>query len=103
MKSAIAVGELYFGAAKSGRPEANRALIDEFVQERVVLPCDVLVGREYGRLKGLLKTQGTPLPENDTWLAGCARHHDLTLASRDHHFRAFKELTTGVGKTSLVL
>ena len=92
--SSIVAGELYFGAAKSGRPEANRAVIDEFMRDRVVLPCDLPVGREYGRLKSSLKARGTPLPENDIWVAAIALHHGLTVASRDGHFRSVVELTT---------
>jgi len=82
----IAVGELYFGAAKSGRPEANRAVIDHFVQGRPLLFCDLAVAQEYGRVKGVLKTLGTPLPENDIWIAAIALRHGLTIISRDQHF-----------------
>lgn len=90
----IAVGELYFGVARSGRPEANRAVLDQFIEPRVVLPCDLAVAREYGRLKGVLKTQGTPLPENDIWIAAMALRYGLTVASRDQHFREIAGLVT---------
>lgn len=90
----IAVGELYFGAARSGRPEANCAVLDQFIEARVVLPCDLAVAREYGRLKGVLKTQGTPLPENDIWIAAMAIRYGLTVASRDRHFREIAGLVT---------
>lgn len=83
----IALGELYFGAARSSRPEANQAVLDQFVIGRTVLLCDLAVAREYGRLKSELKTQGTPLPENDMWIAAIALHYGLTVASRDRHFR----------------
>lgn len=83
----VVAGELYFGAAKSGRPEANRSLIEKFMEGRAVLPCDLAVAREYGRLKNELKGQGTPLPENDIWIGAIALRHSLTLASRDQHFR----------------
>lgn len=88
----IAIGELYFGAAKSGRPEANRLLIDRFIDSRVLLGCDLGVAREYGRLKGLLKAAGTPLPENDIWIAAVALRHGLTIVSRDQHFSKVGEL-----------
>ena len=45
----VARGELYFGAARLGRPETNRAVLDQFIEGRVLLPCDVAVAREYGR------------------------------------------------------
>jgi tRNA(fMet)-specific endonuclease VapC len=90
----IALGELYFGAARSSRPEANRAVLDQFVTGRIVLMCDLLVAREYGRLKSELKAQGTPLPENDMWIAAIALRYGLTVASRDRHFRAIAGLVT---------
>ena len=79
----IAVGEL---SSHSGRPDANRAVLDQFLDGKVVLTCDLAAAREYGRLKGALKAQGTPLPENDMWIAAIALHHKLTVASRDRHF-----------------
>jgi tRNA(fMet)-specific endonuclease VapC len=90
----IAVGELYFGAARSGRPEANRAVLDQFLDGTVVLTCDLAAAREYGHLKGVLKAQGTPLPENDMWIAAIALRHGLTVASRDQHFRQIAGLGT---------
>jgi tRNA(fMet)-specific endonuclease VapC len=84
---AIALGELFFGAAKSGRPHENTAKLEEFAEGRRVLPCDLEVAREYGRLKNDLRAKGRPLPENDIWIAAIASHHDLILATRDRHFR----------------
>ena len=89
----VAIGELYFGAAKSGRPEHNRKVIEQFVESRVVLACDLAVAREYGRVKSLLKTRGTPLPENDIWIGEIALRHELTLVSRDKHFLEIENLS----------
>lgn len=86
------VGELYFGAAKSGRPELNRTTIDRLVMEKEVLPCDSAVAREYGRLKAVLRRQGTPIPDNDTWIAAIALRNELILVSRDRHFEQIREL-----------
>ena len=52
---ATVVGELFFGAAKSGRPGDNTAKIEEFVAGRSILACDVRVAREYGRLRQRLQ------------------------------------------------
>ncbi len=43
---AIAVGELFFGAAKSGRPSENIQRIELFAIGRAILPCDLEVARE---------------------------------------------------------
>ena len=58
----------------------------------MVLLCDLTVAREYGRLKSELKAQGTPLPENDKWIAAIALRYGLTVASRDRHFREIEGL-----------
>ncbi|MCX6606510.1 MAG: type II toxin-antitoxin system VapC family toxin [Acidobacteria bacterium] len=86
------VGELYFGAAKSGRPELNRTTIDRLLGEKEVLPCDSAVAREYGRLKAVLRRQGTPIPDNDIWIAAIALRKEMTLVSRDRHFERIPEL-----------
>ena len=82
----IAVGELYFGARKSGRIKENLARIDEFVARNVVLGCDSDTARHYGDIKNALRLKGRPLPENDIWIAAIAFQHTLTLITRDTHF-----------------
>lgn len=91
--SAVVVGELYFGAAKSGRSAANRKRLEQFLDGRVVLPCDLRAGVDYGLLKHALRVKGTPLPENDVWIAAIALSHSVTLVTRDHHFSAVPSLS----------
>ncbi len=90
----IAVGELFYGAQKSGRPAANRQVVETLAGAGIVLPCGLQTARWYGELKALLRARGTPLPENDIWIAALAREHDLTLATRDRHFAAIPEVAT---------
>ena len=82
----IVVGELYYGAWKSKRQQENVARIDEFAADSVVLGCDTETARQYGQIKSALRTQGTPVPENDIWIAAIAMQHDLMLVTRDEHF-----------------
>ena len=81
----IVIGELCFGAQKSGRPQDNLARIDEFAARSVVLGCDTDTARRYGQVKHLLRLQGRPIPENDIWIAAMALQHGLTLVTRDAH------------------
>ena len=81
------IGELYYGAHKSSRVEANQAQIDEFAANSIVLVCDTETSRHYGQLKNLLRAKGRPIPENDIWIAAVAMQYQLTLVSRDEHFR----------------
>jgi len=94
--SSIALGELYFGAWKSGRPQANLARIDEFAADNVVLGCDTGAARRYGEVKNALSLKGRPIPENDIWIAAIAVQHDLTLITRDGHFNEVDSLKVEV-------
>jgi tRNA(fMet)-specific endonuclease VapC len=91
---AVALGELFFGAAKSGRPSENTAKVERFATGRAIVSCDLDVAREYGRLKQHLKEKGRPLPENDIWIAAMAKHHGMVLVTRDRHFRDVADLST---------
>ena len=51
-----------------------------------VLACDAATAATYGEIKATLRAKGSPIPENDLWIAALAQQHDLTLASRDAHF-----------------
>ncbi|MBA2591735.1 MAG: type II toxin-antitoxin system VapC family toxin [Pseudomonadota bacterium] len=83
---AIALGELYYGARKSARAEANINRIDEFAAAVAILGCDGATARHYGRIKDDLKAKGRPIPENDIWIAAVAAQHGLIVVSRDDHF-----------------
>ena len=91
---AVALGELFFGAAKSGRPDENTAMVERFAAGRAIVSCDLDVAREYGRLKQRLKERGRPLPENDIWIAAAAQHHGMVLVTRDRHFQEVEDLQT---------
>lgn len=88
----VAVGELYYGARKSGRPNENLLRIDDLVLTNVVLVCDIETARRYGEIKNALRVKGQPLPENDIWIAALALQHDLTLVTRDGHFAQIEDL-----------
>ena len=91
---AVALGELFFGAAKSGRPSENTARVERFASGRAIVSADLDVARECGRLKQQLKTKGRPLPENDIWIAAAAKFHGMVLVTRDRHFREVEDLHT---------
>jgi tRNA(fMet)-specific endonuclease VapC len=82
----VVIGELYYGAWRSGHVEANIQRVDGFAAESVVLGCDAETAKLYGQVKDELRKRGRPIPENDIWIAALALQHDLTLISRDAHF-----------------
>jgi tRNA(fMet)-specific endonuclease VapC len=82
----IVIGELYYGAYRSARVEANSTRIDELVSRYSVLACDAVTAVVYGQIKNFLRQKGRPIPENDIWIAAVAQQYQLTLVSRDEHF-----------------
>ena len=90
----VVVGELCFGARKSGRPGENLARVQALIDRLPVLACDTDVARHYGKIKNALRDRGRPIPENDIWIAAAALKHDLTLVTRDAHFSEVAGLKT---------
>ena len=90
----IVLGELYYGARKSGRVLENLARINELVVSSKVLECDTETAQQYGDVKNQLRLKGRPLPENDIWIAALALQHSLILVTRDAHFQEVEKLQT---------
>ena len=90
----VVLGELYYGAVHSGRPQQNAAEVERFARSCVVLGIDVETAQLYGSIKAELRRKGRPIPENDLWIAACARQHDLVLVTRDRHFNQVAGLLT---------
>ncbi|MBU6228728.1 MAG: type II toxin-antitoxin system VapC family toxin [Cyanobacteria bacterium REEB459] len=90
----IVIGELYYGARRSGRIEANLARVDELVAGSTILVCDAETARQYGGVKNRLRLKGRPLPENDVWITALALQHNLILVTRDTHFQEVENLQT---------
>ncbi len=90
---AVVLGELYFGALKSRRSQANTERVSDFAARSTVLACDSRVAMAYGLIKSQLATKGRPIPENDLWIAAVATQYGLTLVSRDLHFGEIDSLS----------
>jgi tRNA(fMet)-specific endonuclease VapC len=92
--SIVVLGELYFGARKSGRTRANIQKVDELAASGAIAGADTETARLYALVKNGLRTKGKPIPENDIWIAAAALQHGLTLLTRDAHFQHVDDLTT---------
>jgi len=92
--SSTVLGELYYGAARSGRPQQNREQLEEFAATCVILAVDHGTSRVYGQIKDELTSRGRPIPDNDLWIASVARQHDLVLVTRDRHFSEVEGIQT---------
>jgi len=88
-----ALAELYAGAYRSARPEKNLQQIQRFLDAVDVLLPDESTPERYGRISAQLAQAGTPIPQNDIWIAAVALQSDLPLATADRHFQHVAGLT----------
>jgi len=65
---------------------ASGDVVQNFLKAVVVLSPGVTPAEHYGRIRADLAKAGTPIPENDIWIAALALEHDLPLAARDAYF-----------------
>lgn len=89
---AIVQGELYYGARNSTKVIENILKIHTLVADCTVAPIDQNTAEIYGELRKLLRSRGTPIPENDLWIAAQCQQHGLTLMTRDAHFANLPDL-----------
>ncbi len=78
--SSVVAFELWYGVAKSSRPEANARLVDTFFAGPVSLlafePEDAKIA---GRVRASLEAAGKPIGAYDLLIAGQALRHQLKL------------------------
>ncbi len=79
----IVKAELYFGAYKSARRDANLALLAKFFGQFISLQFDDAAAEAYGALRAELARRGTPIGPNDLMIAAIALAHNLTLVTHN--------------------
>ena len=82
------LGELRAGFLCGTVVRKNESVLIQFLNRpRVrILFADEETTHHYARLFLQLRSQGTPIPTNDIWIAALVIQHDLPLYSRDGHF-----------------
>lgn len=83
----IVLGELYYGAYNSVHIQRNLDSIVQLSQRYELAAVDDMTAKAYGSIKATLRKNGTPIPENDIWIAAIAFRNDYTLITRDKHFK----------------
>jgi tRNA(fMet)-specific endonuclease VapC len=81
--SLVTWGELCFGASKSNDPERVMARLARFVADVPVLVPGAEVGPHYGDIRAGLERAGTPIGNNDLWIAAHARALGVILVSNN--------------------
>ena len=90
----VVLAELRAGFAVGKKGRANERVLHGFLALPGVeiLHTSDATTRSYAALYRQLRTQGTPIPTNDLWIAAIVVEHDLALYSRDAHFEALPQL-----------
>jgi tRNA(fMet)-specific endonuclease VapC len=80
--ASIVLFELWYGAAKSERPERNRQRIADFLAGPIeVLPFESGDAEEAGDIRAVLERAGTPIGAYDILVAAQARRRDALLVT----------------------
>jgi tRNA(fMet)-specific endonuclease VapC len=90
--SSITLGELAFGAAKSGRRDESRAALAEFLLALEIASFDSDAASSYGQVRASLEKRGTPIGPLDTLIGAHAAALDVVLVT--HNTREFGRLDT---------
>lgn len=88
--SPIVLGELNVGWRKSDRAEANRDILEQYVQTAQLEVIDEAAASAYGEIRAALEAQGTPIGENDMWIAAQARESNCVLVT--HNLGEFRRV-----------
>lgn len=93
----VVLGELFGGFEAGTRAETNRRELDEFLdtQSVRVLEIDSDTAELYAGIFRELRGKGTPIPQNDMWIAASALQHNFALFTFDRHFHNIGGLVVG--------
>ena len=82
----IVLGEYRYGLRASKQQKILEEQLGALIVDAQVLTIDETTTRRYADVRSELKAAGTPIPENDIWIAALVRQHGLPLLTRDLHF-----------------
>lgn len=91
--SAITIAELYFGLAKSSKPNENTIALQEFLQPLVTLDFNSDDAVVYGRIRAELEANGQMIGAMDLLIAAIALSRELILVTNNEkEFSRIKDL-----------
>jgi tRNA(fMet)-specific endonuclease VapC len=93
--SSVVAFELWYGVAKSARPEVNARRLDVFFAGPIrLLPFNEEDALAAGKVRATLEAAGKPIGAYDVLIAGQALSHKLTLVTANaKEFGRIKELS----------
>jgi tRNA(fMet)-specific endonuclease VapC len=90
----IVLAEIKAGFYGGTQHNRNEVLLQKLLAKAtvgVLLPSRE-TAEHYARIFVQLKRAGTPIPDNDLWIAALVLEHDLLLITRDRHFERIPQL-----------
>ena len=90
----FALGEIKAGFQGGTQQRRNDNLLTKLLAKPtvgVLLPSRE-TAEHYARIFVQLRRAGTPVPDNDLWIAALVLEHDLILITRDRHFERIPQL-----------
>ncbi len=90
----VTLAELRAGFLCGRLSRKNESVLMRFLNRPRIhlLFADENTTHHYARIFLQLRSQGTPIPTNDIWIAALVIEHDLLLYSRDRHFECLPQL-----------
>lgn len=79
----VVKSELYYGAYKSSRRDANLALLETLFSEFSSFTFDGEAARMFGQIRADLARKGTPIGPYDSQIAAIALANDCTLVTHN--------------------
>lgn len=91
--SAMTLGELQFGVAKSKNPAKNRELLSTLLEALPVMHTNDIIMERFGEQKALLSKRGERVEDADALIAATALVYGATLVTGNlRHFSRFAGL-----------
>lgn len=89
LMSIFVLGELFAGFRGRKRETANRTILQEFLSESSVetIEATTKTAEVFAQIMHHLRSQGTPIPINDVWIAAHAMEKNAWLYTFDKHFQ----------------
>jgi len=81
--STVTYGELFYGAQKSRHPQKNLTLLRELISLIPPLLIPIEAGKYYGQVRAKLEQKGTPIGNNDLWIAAHALSLNVILVTNN--------------------
>jgi predicted nucleic acid-binding protein len=81
------LGELRFWGCKKkwGKPRLED--LEGRLRSVIIVPYDDAICEVYAQLKAEMESKGTPIADNDLWIATCAVRHSIALIT--HNWKHF--------------